>query len=216
MKQQRRSFKMKILITGFEPFGGSPINPSEQVALALHGQTIAGAELLTAILPVDGLRGPQALLEALQKGQPDVVLCLGEAARRPVLSLERIAINLLDYRIPDNAGHKMIDEPVVEGGPAAYFATIPVREIYQVLLETGIPAELSLSAGAYLCNQVMYRLLHFITTNSLNIQAGFIHLPALPRQAALQQTPQPSMSLETSLSGVRTAIAVITGTRCDV
>ena len=202
---------MKILITGFEPFGSSSINPSEQVVLALQGQTIGGAKLLTEVLPVDSQRGPQALLETLQSRQPDGVLCLGEAAQRPVISIERIAINLLDYRIPDNAGHQVFNEPVVPDGPAAYFATIPVRKIHQVLLETGIPAELSLSAGTYLCNQVMYRLLHFINTNRLSIQAGFIHLPALPQQAAHQQTIQPSMSLETSLSGVRTAIAVMTG-----
>lgn len=150
MKRQRRSFKMKILITGFEPFGSSTINPSEQVVLALRDQTIGGAQLLTAVLPVDGQRAPQVLLETLQSGQPDGVLCLGEAARRSVLSIERIAINLLDYRIPDNAGHQVFDKPVIPGGPAAYFATMPVRKIHQLLLETGIPAELSLSAGTYL------------------------------------------------------------------
>ncbi len=202
---------MKFLVTGFEPFGGSSVNPSEQIVNALEGQTIGGAQLLTAVLPVDVQRGPQVLLDAVQKEQPDAVLCLGEASRRLVLSIERVAVNLLDFRIPDNTGHQLIDEPVISGGPAAYFATLPVRKIYQALIEAGIPAELSLSAGAYLCNQVFYRLLHFIALNGLHIQAGFIHIPALPCQAARQPLPQPSMSLETSLSGVRTAISVLTG-----
>lgn len=201
---------MIFLVTGFEPFGGSSINPSEQVIKALEGQTIGGAQLLTAVLPVDGQLAPQVLLDAMQNWKPDGVLCLGEAARRPVLSIERLAVNLLDYRIPDNTGHQILDEPVIPGGPAAYFATLPVQKIYQALVEAGIPAELSLTAGAYLCNQVFYHLMHFINTNALEIQAGFIHLPALPVQAVYQPSPQPSMSLETSLSGVRTAIAVMT------
>ena len=202
---------MKFLITGFEPFGGSTINPSEQVAKALEGQTIGGAQLITAILPVNGQYGPRTLLQIVQDEQPDGVLCLGEASGRPVLSIERIAVNLLDYRIPDNAGYQVVDEPVIPGGPAAYFTTIPVRKIAQELRESGIPAELSLSAGTYLCNQVLYCLLHFIETNHLAARAGFIHLPALPQQAAGRAAPQPSMSLECSLAGIRTAIGVMSG-----
>jgi pyroglutamyl-peptidase len=202
---------MKFLVAGFEPFGGSTINPSAQAAQALDGQVIGGARLAGTVLPVDGQLGPRRMLEALHDCRPDGVVCLGEASERAVLSIERVAINLRDYRIPDNSGRQVVDEPVVPGGPAAYFATLPVRKILQALLEAGIPAELSLSAGTYLCNQVMYHLLHDLAVNERKIPAGFIHLPALPQQAAGAPRPQPSMGLETTLAGIRTAIAVMTG-----
>jgi len=200
---------MKVLVTGFKPFGGSPFNPSEQIARALSGQSIAGAQVITTVLPVDCQRSPGILLEALQDIQPDRVLCLGEAAGRAALSIERVAINLLDFRLSDNSGQQISDKAVVPGGPAAYFVSLPIRRIYQALTANRIPAELSLSAGAYLCNQVLYHLLHHITVQRLNIPAGFIHLPRLPQQTAGQPTPQPSMSLEISLAGVGGAIAVI-------
>ena len=198
---------MQLLLTGFEPFGGSTCNPSEQVARALDGQTIGGVTIHTSILPVDCERGPRALLDLLSSRKPDAVLCLGEAARRPVISVERVAVNLLDFRIPDNSGAQVVDQPVIPGGPAAYFVTIPARKVYEAIQTAGVPCELSLSAGAYLCNQVLYHLLHHIAHNGWNIPAGFIHVPSLPQQV-IKHTPQaPSMSLDTSLTAIRTAIA---------
>lgn len=202
---------MQLLLTGFEPFGGSEINPSEQVARALDGQAAGAYTICAEILPVDRQRGPERLLAAVTRLQPDAVICLGEASGRAVVSLERVAINLLDYRIADNAGNQVVDQPVVDGGPAAYFATLPLRAILPAVLEAGVPAEVSLSAGTFLCNQVMYTLLHHLAHHSPGVPAGFIHLPALPEQAAQAGKGAPSMSLETSLRAVRAAIAAMPG-----
>jgi len=200
---------MKLLLTGFEPFGESLVNPSEQVVRALAGEALPGVTLQTAILPVDRVAGPAGLLQAVQTGQPEAVLCLGEAARRMALSFERIAINLLDYRIADNAGHQATDEVIVPGGPAAYFTTLPVRAMRDAVLAAGVPAELSLSAGSFLCNQVLYELLHYLSLHSLNVPAGFVHLPVLPEQAVQRRPLIPSMGLETMLKGIRAAILAL-------
>lgn len=199
----------KILVTGFEPFGGSNINPSQQVALALEGQPFMDCTIVTTILPVDRIGGPQALQVAIERHQPAAVVCLGEATRRPAISVERIAVNLMDYRIADNAGEQIRDEPIAVDGPAAYFSTLPVRSIHDAILAAGIPVELSLSAGAFLCNQVFYAGLHFCAQLVEPIPLGFIHLPALPEQAASAPLPYPSMSLDTSLHAIELALGVL-------
>ncbi len=201
---------MKILLTGFEPFGNSPINPSEQVVLSLAKETFPNVKLEPEIFPVDLKKGPEILLRAFEAVQPDAVLCLGLATRRTVISIERVAVNLLDFRIPDNAGNQIVDQPVIPGAPDAYFTTLPVRKIYNELKTNGIPVELSLSAGAYLCNQITFVLLHHLQNQGLKIPAGFIHLPALPEQAAEMKGSIPSMSLETMVQGIRAAIQFIT------
>ncbi len=195
---------IKILLTGFEPFGGSDVNPSEQVVKALAADPPAGMDLVTAILPVERAAGPQALLAAVQASQPQAVLCLGEASRRAVISIERVAVNLLDYRIPDNSGEQCVDQTVFADGPAAYFVTLPVRAMLTAVLDAGLPAELSLSAGAYLCNQVLYTLLH-----TQSIPCGFIHLPSLPQQAAAQELVYPTMSFTDSTAAVRAALEAV-------
>ena len=200
---------MKILLTGFEPLDGSTINPSENIVEAIAIEPIPGVQVETRVLPVDSAKVPATLLQALRAIEPDAILCLGQASRRTVISIERVAINLLDFRIPDNVGNQVKDQPVILGGSAAYFATLPVRAIYEKLKEEGIPAELSLSAGTYLCNQVMYTVLHHLKMESKNIPAGFIHLPVLPEQAAQSKNPTPSMSLATMMNGIRIAIGVI-------
>ncbi len=212
---------MKLLVTGFEPFAKSPVNPSEQVVRALSQEKIAGIDLRTAILPVDRKHGPETLLRAFEQSQPDAVLCLGEASRRMAISIERVAVNLMDFRTPalqrtlcgasvaDNAGTKVIDEPIVRDGPAAYFVTLPVRAMLNSVRAACVPAELSLSAGAFLCNQVTYALLHHLAQNKLKIPAGFIHLPALPEQVIDRDPIVPSMGLDTMLIGIRAAINAI-------
>ncbi len=200
---------MKLLLTGFEPFDQSKINPSEQVVHALSREKIDGIELCTAILPVDRGRGPQTLIDAFQSARPDAVLCLGEASRRMAISVERVAINLLDYRIADNAGEKVADEPIVPDAPTAYFATLPVRAIYDSIRAAGVPCELSLSAGAFLCNQVMYTILHHLAQNRLKTPAGFVHLPRLPEQVASSDTVAASMGLDTMTVGIRAAIETL-------
>jgi pyroglutamyl-peptidase len=202
---------MDLLLTGFEPFGGATINPSEQVIHKLIGQEIDGAHIRTEILPVDRFRGPEQLIRSLGSHLPDAAICLGEASGRSVISLERIAINLLDFRIPDNSGVQVVDEPIIPDGPAAYMSTLPLREIHNALKDAGIPVELSLSAGSFLCNQSFYQLMHFLANSKKDIPAGFIHLPALPEQAAIQSKLIPSMSLELSLAAVREVVRCIVG-----
>jgi pyroglutamyl-peptidase len=203
---------MKVLLTGFEPFGGSSINPSAQVVGRLAQDGVPGVALHSAILPVDRQGGPVTLLNAVRACQPDAILCLGEAARRSAISIERVAINLLDYRMVDNAGHQAVDEPIVLEGPAAYFVTLPVRAMLDAVRMAGIPAELSLSAGAFLCNQVTYELLHYLTTRQLDIPAGFVHLPALPEQVINAYPPMPSMALETMVRGICAVIGALPAT----
>lgn len=198
---------MKLLLTGFEPFDGGSLNPSQLAVQQLVSEGLPGCEIVPVILPVIADIAPGLLLTRLEEVQPEVLLSLGLAGSRPVISIERIAINLLDFRIPDNAGRQLLDNPIVADGPAAYFATLPVRAMYEAVLAAGVPVELSLSAGAYLCNQVMYAALHLIAVRGWRTRAGFVHLPALPEMVTTR--PMPSMSLETMLTGLRAMLAVI-------
>jgi pyroglutamyl-peptidase len=200
---------MRLLLTGFEPFDGSPLNPSQQVVARLEAEGLPGIELATAILPVDRLLGPEKLLLAVDTVQPQAVLCLGEASTRAVLSIERLAVNLLNFTIPDNQGVKVEDEPVVPGRPAAYFATLPVRKAFQAVRAAQVPVEISLSAGSYLCNQVFYTLLNYLSRRGMDIPAGFVHLPRLPEQVADLRAPGPSMNLDTSLRGIQAVLRLL-------
>jgi pyroglutamyl-peptidase len=200
---------MELLLTGFEPFGGSSLNPSQQIANSLDGKTMFGVNIRGVVLPVDYQKGPAGLIKALETAHYDGILSLGEASRRSSISIERVAVNLMDYPIPDNNGKTLVDTPVQLDGPAAYFSTLPVRIILERLLAEGIPAELSLSAGTYLCNQLFYALLHHLDISNSKIPAGFIHLPALPEQVSSSGSVIPSMSLATSLKGIELSIEVI-------
>ena len=200
---------MKLLLTGFEPFDGSDINPSEQVVKILSDKKIKGIELITAILPVDREAGPKKLLKSFIENHPDAVLCLGEARGRMAINIERVAVNLMDYRIKDNAGNLIQDQPIIPDGPPAYFCTLPVRKMMEDVQKAGIPAQLSLSAGAFLCNQVIYTILHHLKTNNIDIPAGFIHLPSLPQQVADGQPLKPSMDLQSLITGIEAAIEVV-------
>lgn len=193
---------MKVLITGFEPFGQSPINPSQILVDDAPDQFPGDIELVKTILPVEKITGIETLLDALLRHQPDAVICFGLAVGRSAISLERVAVNLMDYRIPDNAGQTVQDQPVILDGPAAYFSSLPLRAILTNLQSNNIPAELSLTAGAYLCNQVFYTLMHHLATHGQSIPAGFIHLPACPEQATHFDKPTPTMSLETIKSAL--------------
>jgi pyroglutamyl-peptidase len=200
---------LKFLLTGFEAFDQSTINPSAEIVKAITADPQYATFVQTLILPVDTKTAPPALMQTIKLHQPDVILCLGEAAHRPVVSIERVALNLLDFRIPDNSGVICQDEAIIPYGPAAYFSTIPVRQIFQNLLQAGIPAELSLSAGTYLCNQILYTVLHQIAVNQSKQTAGFIHVPSLPQQVVEKNKVYPSMALETSLSAVKQIINTI-------
>jgi pyroglutamyl-peptidase len=193
---------LRILLTGFEPFGGDSINPSWLVARHLAGVQWAGAQVQAVQLPcVFGLSA-QVLMQALAHHQPDVVLALGLAQGREGISIERVAINVDDARIPDNAGQQPIDTPVVPGGPAAYFSTLPIKRWVQGLQQAGHAAHISQTAGTFVCNHVFYALQHHL--HGQRAMSGFVHLPALPEQAARAGRPTPpSMALAAQVAAVR-------------
>lgn len=206
---------MSVLLLAFESFGGEQINPSLEVALRLEGAIIGSHRVVVQVLPVAFAHAAVPLRAALQREQPQYVLALGQAGGRSELSLERVAINLIDARIADNAGAQPLDIPVIANGPAAYFATLPIKAMRRALLERGIPTQLSLTAGSFVCNQVFYLLMHELAASGASARAGFIHVPYLPAQAA-SHPGTPSMALQTMLEGIRCAIACAIETPVDI
>ena len=199
---------MRLLLTGFEPFAGDVINPSAELVAALAARPPEGVTLATAILPVAFARLDAALDAAIAAARPDVVLALGLAGGRAEISVERVAINLADARIPDNDGAQPLDQPVVAGGAAAYFSTLPVKAMAAAIRAAGAPAQVSHTAGTFGCNHVFYRAAHLAATHHPGMRTGFIHLPYLPQQAA-EHRGAPSMALATMLAGLRAAIATM-------
>ncbi len=180
-----------VLVTGFEPFGGDSINPSWEVARALHGGCIQGVPVIGAQLPCTFEGAVPALQKLIRHHKPRLVLALGLAGNRSAISLERVAINWMDARIPDNAGAQPADLPVKAGGPAAYFTRLPIKALVERLHAQGLPAEVSTTAGSFVCNQVFYGLMSTLRRQP-SVAAGFIHLPPLPEQDVL---PPPSLAL---------------------
>ncbi|MFT7773214.1 pyroglutamyl-peptidase I [Roseateles sp.] len=197
---------MNILLTGFEPFGGDAINPSWEVARSLQGQVIGGATVHARCLPTSFGGAPAALEAALAIFKPELVIALGQASGRTEISIERVAVNLIDARIPDNAGERPQDVPVRADAPLAYFSTLPVKAIRNGLRAAGHPAGLSLTAGAFVCNQVFFELQHRLA--GCGARSGFIHVPALPEQAARAQPSVASMGLAAQIDAIRLAIAI--------
>ena len=201
-----------VLVTGFEPFGGEDINPSWMAAQALHGRAVAGHRLIGAQLPCVFGQALDALRSLLDRHRPALVICTGQAAGRSALSLERIAINVNDARIPDNATAQPVDTPVVAGAPAAYFTSLPIKAMLSGLLDEGINAEVSQTAGTFVCNHVFYGLMHELATRHKlrRTRGGFIHIPLLPAQG------QPSMPLDDVVRGLRVAIGCALTTAGDI
>lgn len=209
-----------ILITGFEPFGGERRNPSQEIAQALNGRMIGRARVVGAVLPCvfgDSMRELKALL---REHQPALVLGLGQAGGRAEITPERVAINVDDARIPDNAGVQPVDRPVVRGGPAAYWSTLPVKALVAALRKNGVPAAVSQTAGTFVCNHVFYGLMHELGRKNgarkggvAGVRGGFIHVPFLPEQA---QDGQPCIELEDMIAAIEIAVAVALRTRRDV
>ena len=196
---------MKALVTGFEPFGGDRVNPSFE-ALRLLRKRLGAIDLETRALPVVYGAALPRLREAIAAAAPDIVLCVGLAGGRAALSLERVAINVDDARIPDNGGNQPIDRPVFAGGPAAYFATLPIKAAVAALREAGLPAAVSNSAGTFLCNHVFYGLMHEAASGARRFRGGFLHVPYLPSQAA-REPGAPSMALEQIVEGIEIILA---------
>ena len=183
---------MKILLTGFEPFGGESINPSWEAVKAV--QVPAGMQLEKILLPVSFRKAPALIEEKIKSLRPDVILSLGQAGGREGISLERIAVNLADARIADNDGFQPRDEALQADGPAAYLSTLPLRRMEAALQEAGLPASLSNTAGLYVCNAVFYTAARLAESLNPTPRAGFVHVPYLPEQASGKEAP--SLSLE--------------------
>lgn len=199
---------MEIILTGFEPFNGSTTNPSSEVVNHFPDELFSDHKLVRKILPVDSVKASDWVKNKIQETHPDIFILLGEASLRPVISIEKVAINWMDFRIADNSGNQILDQPVIEAGPAAFFSTLPVNLIHNQLKNSGIPVEISLSAGAYLCNQVFYSSLYYSSLANQQSLCGFIHLPPLPNQVVEKNQISPSMSLENSLNAIVLALQV--------
>ena len=174
-----------VLLTGFDAFADQAHNPSGRAALALHGRVLAGHRVVGAELPTRFGDAPAALFALMDHHRPALVVCTGLAPHRQALSLERVAVNLDDARVPDNAGQQPVDRPVVAGGPAAYFSTLPLKALWAALQQAGLPAELSGSAGQYVCNHLFYALMHRLAQSG-EARGGFVHLPPLQALASAQ------------------------------
>ena len=193
----------QILLTAFEPFGGDPVNPSLLIARRLHGETVAGARVVAVELPCVFHASLAVLDEALARTRPTLAVALGLAAGREGLSIERVAINVDDARIPDNVGAQPVDEPVAPGGPAAWFSTLPIKAMAAALNQAGVPASVSQTAGTFVCNHVFYGLQHRLA--GTGVRSGFIHVPLLPEQAD-RHPGQPVLALAEQVRGVRLAL----------
>lgn len=198
---------MKILITGFDSFGGETVNPS-YLAVQRMPDTIAGAELIKTQIPTVFYESARLLHQQINEHQPDIVLNIGQAGGRTALSFERVAINLDDARIPDNQGQQPLDTAIQPTGPAAYFTQLPIKAMANAVRSQGIPAQVSYSAGTFVCNHIMYQVHHLIETDYPAIKAGFIHVPFLPEQV-VNQAHHPSMNLETIVAGLTSAITAL-------
>lgn len=202
---------MKILVTGFEPFGGETTNPSMELVKALDAQ-IGSAHIHTAILPVTASGGLQAALRAMEKIGPDAVVCVGQAGGRCAVTVERVGVNVDDFPIPDNAGQQPRNVPIVEGGPDAYLSTLPLEKMVEAMRGAGVPAAISNSAGTYVCNHVMYGVAHYLAQHKPTAMSGFIHIPYLPQQV-LDKPDKPSMGLELALRGITVGLEVLAASK---
>lgn len=206
---------MKVLVTGFDPFGGEPVNPALEAIKKLDGRVIAGAEIFTREIPTVRWKAIEAVKDAICELDPDLIFTIGQAGGRMEITPERIAINVDDFRIPDNEGNQAVDEPIAPEGPAAYWSTLPIKGMVDAMRKQGIPASVSNSAGTFLCNHVFYGLMHYLSQEKKPRRGGFIHIPYLPEQAA-KNPGQPSMSLELVVQGLSTAIETALLTQQDV
>ena len=197
---------MTILITAFEPFQQETTNAT-MAALSLLPDQLCGGTLEKRIIPVVFGQAIDAVTKLVDELRPDAVVCLGQASGRADITPERVAINVMDARISDNAGNQPVDVPIRAGGPAAYFSTLPVKEMVQAMKDAGVPASLSNTAGTFVCNDLMYGLLDHLTSTRQTIPAGFIHIPATPAQAC--ERPTPSMAPETVAKGLEAALKTL-------
>jgi pyroglutamyl-peptidase len=210
----------KILLTGFEAYEHTPHNPAESVARALDGKLINGSEVVSRIVPNNFFECIDFVRASITEIEPEIVVMVGEYGGRATITVERIAQNLNDstrYKLADNRGLSLQCQPTVPDGPVGYYSTLPIRAMVKAMREAGIPSDISDAPGTFCCNHLMYGILHHISSNSLPIRAGWIHLPHLPVVAALPENlGAPSMSVETSATGVEVALRAVLGNTQDI
>jgi pyroglutamyl-peptidase len=202
---------LSVLVTGFDPFGGSAVNPSWDAIHALNGREIAGHHIIGGEIPTVFGASLQRLQALMEEHRPRLVLCTGQAGGRAAMSLERVAINVNDARIPDNVGAKPIDEDILPDGPAAYFTSLPIKAMLQAMLDAGVRTEVSQTAGTFVCNQTFYGLMNLLSQPQWDgVRGGLIHVPWLPEQG------QPSMRLQDIVRGLEIAITCALSTHRDI
>jgi len=199
---------MKLLLTAFDPFGGASVNPAQE-AVSLVGDRVAGFEIIKLAVPTVFGKSISVVTAAMDEHRPDVVLCIGQAGGRYGLTPERVAINLDDARIPDNEGNQPIDMPIFADGAPAYFSNLPIKAMAAGIREAGLPASVSNTAGTFVCNHLMYGVLHHIHKHCPNVRGGFLHVPFVPAQTAFSATPAPSMNQRDIARGIEAAISAI-------
>lgn len=205
---------MKILVTGFDPFGGESINPALE-AVKKISNNIDGVEIIKIEVPTVFKKSIDTLDKAMEEHKPDVVLCVGQAGGRFDITPEKVAINLDDARIKDNEGNNPIDELIFKDGETAYFSSLPVKAIVKSIKENNIPSSVSYSAGTFVCNHIMYGLLYLIDKKYKNVKGGFIHVPFIPSQV-LEKKNMPSMALEDITKGLEFALKAIIENKEDI
>ena len=185
---------MRILFTGFDAFGGEKINPAGE-AVKMMKNEIHGAEIFKLEVPTVFGKSGEVLEKAVETIKPDAVVCVGQAGGRAAITPEMIAVNIMDARIPDNDGNKPCHELIIKGGREAYFSSLPVKDIEKNLIGNGIPSAVSYHAGTFVCNYLMYSLLHLIDTRYPNMRGGFVHVPYSTEQVQGKTISAPSMKL---------------------
>ena len=209
-----RGREPSVLVTGFECFGGERINPSWEICNRLP-RTLAGYRVETVRVPCEFRRAIEVVAEAIERYQPVLVLCLGQAGGRTHVSVERVAINVDDASIEDNGGWQPIDEPIAMNAPAAYFSTLPVKAMAAAMREARVPAEVSNTAGTYVCNHLMYGVLHYLAGTGNPARAGFVHVPYAEEQV-LDKPGKPSLAIATMARGVEAAVAAALAQEQDI
>ena len=205
---------MKILLTGFDPFGGEPVNPAEE-AVKMVSDNINGAEVIKITIPTVKTKSVKAIEEAIEAHNPDIVISVGQAGGRFDITPERVAINIDDFRIKDNEGNQPTDEIIQEDGQAAYFSNLPVKAMVKHMNDNNIPATLSNTAGTFVCNHVMYGIMYMIDKKYPNIKGGFIHVPYIPSQVVTKPN-MPSMSASDITKGLELSIKAAVENKEDV
>ena len=204
-----------ILVTGFQPFGGEKINPAWEAIRVLPDSIVGSKVVKLQIRVVFGV-GADVVSTAIDHINPDIVLCVGQAGGRAKITPEFVGINYRDARIPDNDGNQPHAQRIVEDGPDAYFATLPVRAMTEAMNKSGIPAALSYTAGTYVCNDVMYSMLHVLATKYPNARGAFMHVPFATEQATKQPVNTASLPIEVMTRGLEVALSVAVKHKIDV